>query len=80
MTKDCDEQDDEEADPARLAIKRAQSAKKLCEAIKELSVADVEGPSIAAGWAMLSKSAAKALDFTPSDTLQKAQDLLKKAH
>ena len=75
-TKDFDEQDDEEADPARLAIKRAEAAKKLCEAIKELSVADVEGPSITAGWAVLSKSAARALDFdgriTPSNTLQKA--------
>ena len=65
MTKDFDEQDDEEADPARLAIKRAEAAKKLCEAIKELSVADVEGPSIAAGWATRSKCAARALDSTP---------------
>ena len=44
-------------------------------------MADVEGPSIAAGWAFLSKSAAKALDFdaklTPSNTLQKAHELLK---
>ena len=54
MTKDFDEKDDEEADPARLAIKRAEAARKLCEAIKEMSVADVEGPSIAAGWAILS--------------------------
>ena len=60
MTKDFDEQDDEEADRARHAIKGAEAAKKLCEAIKELSVADVEGPSIAAGWAMLAKSAARA--------------------
>ena len=63
MTKDFDEKDDEEADPARLAIKRAEAARKLCEAIKEMSVADVEGPSIAAGWAIMSKSAARALDF-----------------
>ena len=80
MTKDFDELDDEEADPARLAIKRAEAAKKLCEAIKELCVADVEGPSIAAGWATLSKSAARALDFdarlTPSDTLLKAHEIL----
>ena len=79
-TKDFDEQDDEEADPARLATKRAEAAKKLCEAIKELCVADVEGPSIAAGWATLSKSAARALDFdarlTPSDTLLKAREIL----
>ena len=78
ITKDFDEQDDEEADPAGLAIRRAEAAKKLCEAIKELSVADVEGPIIAAGWAMLSKSAVRALDFdarlTPSDTLQRAQE------
>ena len=83
MTKDFDEPDDEEADPAKLAIKRAEAAKKLCEAIKELSVAD-EGPSIAAGWAMLSKSAARALDFdarlTPSDTLLKAQEILPDRH
>ena len=83
MTEDFDEKDDEEADPATLAIKRAEAAKKLCEAIKELSVADVEGPSIAAGWAILSKSAARALDFdarlTPSGTIQKAQEILKTA-
>ena len=36
-TKDFDEQDDEEADLARLAIERAEAAKKQCEAIKELS-------------------------------------------
>ena len=81
MTKDFHEQDDEEADPARLAIKRTDAAKKPCEAIKELSVADVEGPSIAAGWATLSKSAARALDFdarlTSSNTVQKAHELLK---
>ena len=80
MTKDLDEQDDEEADPARLAIKRAEAAKKLCEAIQELCVADVKGPSIAAGWAILSKSASRALDFdarlTPSDTLLKAHEIL----
>ena len=76
MTKDFDEKDD----PARLAIKRAEAARKLCEAIKEMSVADVEGPSIAAGWAILSKSAARALDFdarlTSSDTLSKAHEIL----
>ena len=80
MTKDFDEKDDEEADPARLAIKRAEAARKLCEAIKEMSVADVEGPSIAAGWAILSKSAARALDFdarlTASDILSKAHEIL----
>ena len=81
MTKDFDEKDQEQADPARLAIKRAEAAKKLCDAIKEMTVADVEGPSIAAGWAILSKSAARALDFdarlTPSSTIQKAQEMLK---
>ena len=77
-TKDFDEQDDEEADPARLATKRAEAAKKLCEEIKELSVAD-EGPSIAAGWAILSKSAARTLHFdaklTQSNTQQKSHEL-----
>ena len=34
MTKDFDELDDEEADPARLVTKRAEAANKLCEAIK----------------------------------------------
>ena len=73
MTKDFEEQDDEEADPARLAIKRAEAAKKLCEAIMELSVADVEGPSITAGWAFLSKSAARSLDSgqVPCETQRK---------
>ena len=80
MTKDFDKQDDQEADPARLAIKRAEAAKNLCEAIQEFCVADVEGSSIAARWAMLTKSAARALDFdarvTPSDTLLKAHEIL----
>ena len=59
MTKDFDEQDDEEADPARLAIKSAEAARKVCEAIKELCVADVESPLFAERWAMLFKSAAE---------------------
>ena len=84
MTKDYDEQGDEDADLARLAIKRAGAENKLCEVIVELCVADVEGPSIAAGWAVLSKVAARELDFdarlTPSDTLKKAQELLWKSH
>ena len=74
MTKDFDQQDDEEADPARHATKQ------LCEAIKELCVANVEGPPIASGWAMLSRSATRALDvdarLAPSDTLQTAKELL----
>ena len=81
MTKGFDDQDDEEEDPARLEIKRAEAGEETLRSIKELRVANVEGPSIAAEWAMLSKSAGRALDcdprLTPSDTLQKAQELLK---
>ena len=65
----------------RLAEERAAEATKVCNAIKELATADIHGPTLAAGWAILSKSAARALDFdarlTPSPDLAAAQATLR---
>eukprot|EP00974_Lingulodinium_polyedra_P082718 8011148-Lingulodinium_polyedra.AAC.1 len=49
-----DDGDDVDPDDGMLADDRAEAAVKVCEAVEDMARADLEGPSLAAGWAILS--------------------------